>query len=84
MAQSLDADPRLVYHPLDFAGDDEDVENSLYALNMFRVGYVKEALRYLKQPAVMIDRRITDYPNDRKKFHKQMHCMADDLEAVGL
>jgi hypothetical protein len=59
----------------------------LQALNLFRTGSVAEALATLglERPArLRAGYNIADYDFDPKKFHKQMHKLADRLEKHGL
>ncbi len=62
----------------------DDVRDSMYALNLFRVGYVDDALRILEQPTVLKDRDVVGYEDDPEEFHIQMNKLANDLEEAGL
>lgn len=81
MAQSLGADPEGISHPLDFP---RATRNSMYALNMFRVGYIKQGLEYLEYREVMLDRDIVDYRADKELFVQQMNKLASDFEGLGI
>lgn len=81
MAQTLHASPLGMYNPIDYTWD---VSNSLHAINMFRRGYVKVGLSTMLQPAVMGNREIVRYENDRDLFYVQMNELADDFEGLGI
>lgn len=82
MAKSLGSDIDEHNGPRAFEGD---LRDTFYAINLFRVGYIEDALACLKQPALMGDRVDTvQYEDDKELFHTQLNAMADDLEELGL
>ncbi len=85
MAQSLGTDFENYAEPRGFP---DDARGKLYALNMFRVGYIEIALQHMGVNLfheIGLDyREIVGYEDDREKFFEQMNVMADDLERVGV
>ncbi len=82
MAQTIGTDITTHQGPRGF--DDAVLRDTFYAINLFRVGYIEDALACLKCPAVMEDRVDTvHYMDDRELFFTQMNSIADDLEVLG-
>ena len=82
MAQSLGAKRRKECSPSDFAHSDD--ADALYALNMFRVGYVTTGLANLDLYSILPDRQVVEYADDPALFVEQMYDLADDLQVEGL
>jgi hypothetical protein len=84
ISQSLGARPGEHRGPEDF---DQETTWKLYALNEFRVGNVFDGLCYLDRTDLWLGadtRAITEYTASPAGFHRDMHKLAADLEAVGL
>ena len=84
MARRLGADPHENLSPEDF---DDDIEDSLEAINLLRLGNVHEALAEisLPVPAGMPDIvPIAPYEDDPVQFKSDMRALAEMLRANGL
>ena len=84
ISQSLGARPGEHRGPEDF---DQETTWKLYALNEFRVGNVHDGLCYLDRADLWhgaYTRTITEYAVSPEGFHRDMHKLAQDLEAAGM
>ena len=90
MAQTLNFSIDLEGSPEDFIGETAD---SLFALNLLRMGRVREAFWYFEgcptlpheivKFTAVPDREVRSYHEDSTKFKSQMNELANELEAAG-
>lgn len=85
MAMSLNVGIKEESDPGDFP---EKTENKLQALNMFRVGFIRQGLKYLdlKPPRgkAFKDFPVVTYEEQPLEFKRQMRELADKLATKGM